>query len=304
MSLTKLKYGVETDPKDKYNEPSGLGWFVVAVVVVAAISFIVTVLGRIASASKEDADPDNSSVEVSGSLSPDGGGSDSDNGGRSGGRGNSATAEALKKVAPVEIGSLRGRSPKVRSLLMRLEKSAEAGDIEMQISAIEQIRGLSGADTADIADELLPRLGQLNLCWLFDRNNPEWVVRVKVKRGDSASRIAREYGSTLASFKRLNGLVDASRLVIGREVKVMNHPKFKLVLHSRLRVVDLFLNGKIFKRYFIDDSSDMLIKAGDYKTPANLTTYFRQCGIELRDDDMKELDMLVPAETSFRVTHS
>jgi hypothetical protein len=48
----------------------------------------------------------------------------------------------------------------------------------------------------------------------------------------------------------------------------------------------------------------MSIKAGDYKTPANLTTYFRQCGIELRDDDMKELDMLVPAETSFRVTHS
>jgi hypothetical protein len=175
----------------------------------------------------------------------------------------------------------------------------------MQISTIEQILALRTADAADVADELLPRLGQLNLSWLFDRNNPQWVARIKVKSGDTASRIASEPGSTLASFMKLNGLTDATRLVVGREMKVMNHPRFYLVLRSRLRAVDLYLNGKIFKRYFIvDGAKNALVKPGDYRTPANLTDYFGRCGIELREDDMKELDMMVPRNTRFMVIDS
>lgn len=285
MSLTRLKYGIETDPRDRRNESSGLGWIVVAIVVVAAVSFIVTVLGRISSESdavsrSEDPAP---AVEAQ----------------------SRKASEILSDVPPVNIGRLEGRSPKLRSLLLRLEKCAEAGELEMQISTIEQILALRTADAADVADELLPRLGQLNLSWLFDRNNPQWVARIKVKSGDTASRIASEHGSTLASFMKLNGLTDAARLVVGREMKVMNHPRFYLVLRSRLRAVDLYLNGKIFKRYFIvDGAKNALVKPGDYRTPANLTGYFGRCGIELREDDMKELDMMVPRNTRFMVIDS
>ena len=49
MSLTRLKYGIETDPRDRHNDSSGIGWIVVAVIVIAAISFVFTVLGRISS---------------------------------------------------------------------------------------------------------------------------------------------------------------------------------------------------------------------------------------------------------------
>ena len=55
MSLTRLKYGIETDSKDRNNDHSGLGWIIVAIIVLAAISFIVTVIGRISSGDGEEA---------------------------------------------------------------------------------------------------------------------------------------------------------------------------------------------------------------------------------------------------------
>lgn len=286
MSLTRLKYGIETDSRDdRNNEHRGLGWIVVAIVVVAAISFIITVLGRISSGSEVTEKPEESVITIDEDVKK--------------------APPALKNVPPVEIDGFEGRSPKVRSLLMRLEKAAESGQLEMQISTIEQIRALRGAEAADIAEELLPRLGQLNLSWLFDKNNPQWVTKVRIKSGDAASRIASEHGSTLASLKRLNGLSDAHRLVVGRELKVMNHPRFDLVLRIRLKAVDLYLNGKIFKRYFLPDDSDAVtLKPGNYRTPANLIDYFLRNGIKLRAVDLEELNMLVPRNSRFNVSPS
>lgn len=284
MSLTRLKYGIETDPRDRHNDSSGIGWIVVAVIVIAAISFVFTVLGRISS-SDDVPVPSQKAPIINNDVKK--------------------KTDIKIETAPVEIGSLEGRSPKMRSLLMRLEKCAEAGELEMQISTIDEIRAIRGADAADVSEELLPRLGQLNLSWLFDKHNPQWVATVTVKSGDTASRIAKEHGSTLASFKKLNSLSDVSKLVVGRQVKVMNHPRFYLVLRKRLRTVDLYLNGKIFKRYFLlGDSDDIKINPGDYKTPANLTDYFNRSSINLKEDDMKELDMLVPRDSRFNVSSS
>lgn len=283
MSLTRLKYGIETDSKERNNDHPGLGWIVVAIVVIAAISFIITVIGRISSASAE---PQSATIPAVTIKEPE-----------------KKPSTALKNVPPVEIGDIDGRSPKVRSLLLRLEKCTESGELEMQISTIEQIRDMHAADTADIAEELLPRLGQLNLSWLFDKNNPRWVAKVKVKSGDTASRIAAEHGSTLSSLMKLNGISDAHRLKVGSELKVMSHPRFYLVFRMRLRALDLYLNGKIFKRYFLTgNSEDARIEPGDYKTPANLGDYLRRVNLKLRHDDIEELNMLVPRNTRFNVS--
>lgn len=283
MSLTKLKYGIETDSMERGNDHPAIGWFVVAVIVVAAISFIVTVIGRISSDDGMPQTPDAPAAETPEEKS--------------------ASASAVTNVPPVGMDNLAKRPPKVRSLLLRLEKCTENGELEMQISTIEQIRAIRGADTDDLAEELLPRLGQLNLSWLFDKNNPQWITAVKVKSGDTASRIAAEHGSTLSSLMKLNGISDARRLKVGSELKVMNHPRFYVVFHMRLRAVDLYLNGKIFKRYFLSDSADGVdIKPGDYKTPPNLGDYFRRIDLKLSHDDLEELNMLVPRDSRFNVS--
>ena len=283
MSLTRLKYGIETNSVERNNEHSGIGWIVVAIVVIAAISFVITVIGRISSDVDTNSLPEES---VPKKELP-----------------KSKIASIVNETPPVEITNMDGRSPKIRSLLLRLEKCAEAGELEMQISTIEQIRSIRSPDAVDLSEELLPRLGQLNLSWLFDKHNPQWITKVKVKSGDTASRIASEHGSTLASLMRLNGISDAHRLAAGSELIVMNHPRFYLVLHMRLRAIDLYLNGKIFKRYFItEDFKDIKVKPGDYKTPANLGDYFRQVNIKLRSDDLEELNMLVPRNSRFNVS--
>lgn len=283
MSHARLKYGIEYDPlREKRDEPSGTGWIVVVVLIVVAGSFVTTLVRRIGSSSEERTAEDSITI----SAAEDG-----------------AAALGGLPSDPIEIGGLSGRSARVKSLLLRLEKAAQDGDLEMQVSTIEQIRSMGGGDAADIADELLPRLGALNMSRLFDLKNPQWVARVKVRDGDTASRIAREHGSTLLSLKKLNGWDDSSTLVAGREIAVMNHPRFYMVLHLRMRALDLFLNGKMFKRYLMPgEAGEIKLAPGDYRTPANMVEFFRRYGIRLPKRDVDEINMLVPRNVPFNVS--
>jgi len=187
------------------------------------------------------------------------------------------------------------RPVKLRNLLMRLEEAEKRRDAEMAVSTIEQIRALPGSPAADLDDSLARRLGTLNVRRLFDLRNAQWVKQVTVKRGDVASRIAYENGSTLASLARLNG-GNVDKVVIGRKLYVMDHPRFNLVIHRRTRTADLSLNGKFFKRY--DIPGDVSGKEGTYEFPANPKTFWRSLGVEFKMDDRAELELLMPAKAS------
>jgi hypothetical protein len=127
--------------------------------------------------------------------------------------------------------------------------------------------------------------------WLFVLKNAQWVKEVAVKRGDSASRIASENGSTLASLAKLNG-GDVERLVVGSKVRVMNHPRFNLVVHRRSRTADLQLNGKFFKRY--DLASPVTGEDGAYEIPVRVRQFWKERGILFSMKDRAELEMLLP----------
>ena len=288
MSHATLKYGIKYDPRGANDDSSGVGWIVVAILVVVAVSFVITLVGRISSA--PDKSNDDQIVLESAEPQP---------------THEEIPPPSLSAGETIEIAGFSQRSPKVKSLLMRLEKAAEEADLEMQISTIEQIRAIGGGDTADLADELLPRLGALNMSWLFDKKNPQWVSRVKVRDGDTASRIAREHGSTLLSLCKLNGWSKTAKIVVGREIYVMNHPRFYLVLKLRTRVLDLYLNGKVFKRYLMPDGTNSVkLTPGDYRTPANIVEFFRVSGISLPKCEVDEINMLIPRNVPFNVTSS
>lgn len=303
MALKRTIYGIEYDPGRDDEGSSGTGWIVVAVLLVAAVSFAFTVARRIASGG----DGDGGGVTIGEIVEPPpqpSAPSSKPGGGESEGGASAANAPPPLANEPIAIPDIGRRPTKVRSLLLKLDEAAKSGDLEMQISAIEQICALPPNEAApDIASDLIPRLGRLNWSWLFDRHNPQWVGEVTVKRGDSATRIAQEHGSTLASLMKLNGLSDANRLAVGGNVKVMNHPRFNIVAHKRLRAVDLYLKGKLFKRYLLPDAApEMKCAPGDYRTPANLRDFLRRMGIALDAADTAELDMLVPKDSSFNVT--
>ena len=258
-------------------ESSGLGWVFALVAIVAFISLTWTFVKRIRSHAEE---PEVEIVQKTDSApiadtdaAPD------------------AAAESVLPAPVVEQTEVAKRPPRVRNLLMRLEEAERKRDVEMAVSTIETIRALPGSPAADLDDSLARRLGTLNIRRLFELRSGQWVKEVEVRRGDSASRIAAENGSTLASFARLNG-GKIDKIIVGAKLYVMNHPRFNLVIHRRTRIADLSLNGKFFKRYDLQD--EVKAKAGAYEIPERKRTFWDKVGVQLGPDDRAELEALLP----------
>ena len=224
MSLARGKFGIEYNPKKLEPEPSGFGWVVVVIAFAAFVSLTVVIVKRIRSAEPDVIPP----VEVPVAAPA---------------RAEVSTAQVFRASQDV----VSHRPTKLRNLLMRLEEAEKRGDVEMAVGTIESIRSLPGSPAADLDDKLARRLGTLNIRRLFELRSAQWVKEVEIRRGDIASRIAVENGSTLASLARLNG-GNVDRIILGAKLHVMDHPRFNLVLHRRTRIADLSLNGKFFKR--------------------------------------------------------
>ena len=285
MSLARGKFGIEYNPKKLEPESSGFGW-IVLIAFAALISLTVVIVKRIRSAEQLQ-----EGVEI-------------------------ATAESAIRSAAVDVpqkqvetNEVTGtvvrdtefsrRPTKVKNLLMRLKEAEKGRDVEMAISTIESIRSLPGSPAADLDDALARRLGTLNIRRLFELRSAQWVKTVEIRRGDSASRIAVENGSTLASLARLNG-GNVDRIILGAKLYVMDHPRFNLVLHRRTRIADLSLNGKFFKRY--DLQGEVKARDGAYEIPDRRKGFWEVFGPMFKKSDRSELDMLLPSGASLLVS--
>ena len=277
MSLARGKFGIEYDPRKLEPESSGFGWVVVVVAFAALISLTLVVVKRM-----RDAEADAVSVaEIPVVASV-------------------PTAQAVtSQVFKASREVVSHRPPRLRNLLMRLEEAEKRGEVEMAVGTIESIRALPGSPAADLDDALARRLGALNIRRLFDLRCAQWVKTVVVRRGDSASRIAAENGSTLASLARLNG-GSVEKIRLGAKLYVMDHPRFNLVLHRRTRIADLSLNGKFFKRY--DLQGEVKAKDGAYEIPERRKGFWGVFGPAFGMADGAELDMLLPAGASMLVS--
>ena len=276
--LERGKFGIEYDPRQREREPFVLGWVVLVVVLVALVSLSWTLVKKVRASGEGVAEDGGSAVHLT--LSPPPKDSPKD----------SSVADPGPQPA-LKASNLMKRPQNVRNLLMRLEEAERRRDVEMAVTTIESIRALPGSPTADLDDALARRLGTLNIRRLFEQKNPQWVKVVEVKRGDSASRIAFENGSTLASLTCLNG-GSVDRIVIGQKLYVMNHPRFNLVIHRRTRTADLSLNGKFFRRY--DLTADVAAKEGAYEMTASPKNFWKALGAQFKAADRTELETLLP----------
>lgn len=294
MAFERGRFGIEYDPRqrEREHESSGLGWVFALVAVVAVASFTWTKFVR--SGGEDEMPPappptDASPVQTPSQPAP------------------APTGEENRPKAVVDTpppphsgeASIAKRPVKVRNLLMRLDEAERRNDIDMAVSTIEQLRALPGSPAADLDDSLARRLGVLNVKRLFELKNAQWVKTVVVKRGDAASRIAAENGSTLASLARLNG-GNVDKITIGRKLYVMDHPRFNLVIRRRTRTADLSLNGKFFRRYDLD--GDVSGKPGAYEMTVNPRAVWRELGVSFKPADRTELETLLPSSAQVLVS--
>ena len=282
MAFERGRFGLEYDLRQKEESSGGLGWVVAAIAFLALVSLAWTLIGRFRS-NAEEAEVDvvvaeePQKVETPPAANPP------------------PVTEPEPPARRIDDSDMAKRPVKLRNLLMRLDEAKKRRDVEMEVTTIEQIRAMPGSPAADLDDSLARRLGTLNVRRLFDLRNAQWVKQVTVKRGDVASRIAYENGSTLASLARLNG-GNVEKVVIGQKLYVMDHPRFNLVIHRRTRTADLSLNGKFFKRY--DLPGEVSGKEGTYEMPANPRTFWRSIGVEFKIADRAELETLMPVKAS------
>ena len=286
MAYARGKFGIEFNPVKPEPDRPWLLWALGLVFLVAIISLVWTVTSRIRRSLKDDAtvravelakeSPEPAAVPQPKPLATP----------------QKTAANDTPKPPALEPTELSRRPVKVRNLLMRLEKAEADRDIEMAISTIEQIRSLPGNPAADLDDKLARRLGTLNIRRLFTSKSKQWVIDSTVQRGDSASRIAYERGSTLASLRKLNPSINIDKLKVGQTLKVMDHPRFSLVVRRRSRIADLSLNGKFFKRYYL--TAEVKGEVGSYETPDRLRPFLQEYGITLSAADRQELETLLP----------
>ena len=158
MSLNRGRYGLEWNPRQDEPKSSGLGWIVLAVGLVAIVSFSVTWARRVRASAQEDAASEStapSALPVARPPAP------------------TVAAEPPPAVVPtVSRDVTEKRPPRVRNLLLRLEEAERQRDVEMAVSTIEQIRALPGSPAADLDDALARRLGTLTMKRPFERKPP------------------------------------------------------------------------------------------------------------------------------------
>ena len=270
MSLARGKFGIEYNPQKMEPESSGFGWLAIVVALTALLSLSWVIVKRL-----RTSEPAPETLEIAVAAPRQ--------------AGPAVTNEAPRAV--VRDTAFAHRPLNVRNLLMRLEEAEKRHDVEMAVSTIESIRALPGSPAADIDDSLARRLGSLNVRRLFEKRSAQWVKTVTVGRGDNASRIAAENGSTLASLSRLNG-GNVETIRLGAKLYVMNHPRFNLVLHRRTRIADLSLNGKFFKRY--DLRGEIKAREGAYEVPERRKQLWDGLGSVFSSADRAELETLLP----------
>lgn len=203
-----------------------------------------------------------------------------------------STNTVVVPVIPKPDLTISGPRPRqVDNLRMRLDRAIATTNIALQVATIEQIRSLPGSPAADFDDDLARMLGPLKLHMLFGpgmRN--EWVKTITVKLGNSASRIASEYGTTVKCLEKLNG--DVSSLTAGQPLKVMDHPQFRLSVYRKTGIADLYLDGRFFKRYYL--AGEVTGADGSYIFTANTRALLKDKGVRLVAKDIAELEMLIP----------
>lgn len=302
MAFAQGKYGVEYNTvRTDDDSPGLLPWVLGIVFLVAVVSLSATVVARGKREAREkellqQQEAQSQTIVVEPADEPE----SQPKAVAADSQAESAKGETVEEAPPepelpppekIEAGGTARRPTKVTNLLMRLDVAEKNRDIAMAIDTIEQLRSLPGNPAADLDDSLARRLGVLNMRRLFGSDKSPWTSEIVVKRGDNASRIAYEHGSTLASFAKLNG-GNVEKVVIGRKMKVMDHPRFSLVVHRLTKTADLSLNGKFFKRYYL--KSEVRGQIGAYEVPERIRPIWAEKGITLDLEDRAELEMLMP----------
>ena len=274
MSLARGKFGIEFDPLRDEERPSGRGILIGAAVLVVLVSFAVTLVNRLRA--RTAGNPDAGAAVLAEAPRP---------------APSALPAPPLSPAVPPGKALLEERPRVVRNLLMRLTEAERDRDLSRQVETIELLRAAPGNPVADIDHLLVKRLGRLNFRWMFGTDRSPWTVEITPRKGNSAERLAKEQGMTVAALLKLNRWRTPDEMRPGKPVRALNHPNFALIVHPRNRLVELMLDGKLFKAYELTRAASLA--PGLYSLSDDYAGQFARLGLSFAPADLAELSLFL-----------
>ena len=274
MSLARGKFGIEFDPLRDEERPSGRGILIGAAVLVVLVSFAATLVNRLRA--RTAGNPDAGAAVLAEAPRP---------------APSALPAPPLSPAVPPGKALLEERPRVVRNLLMRLTEAERDRDLSRQVETIELLRAAPGNPVADIDHLLVKRLGRLNFRWMFGTDRSPWTVEITPRKGNSAERLAKEQGMTVAALLKLNRWRTPDEMRPGKPVRALNHPNFALIVHPRNRLVELMLDGKLFKAYELTRAASLA--PGLYSLSDDYAGQFARLGLSFAPADLAELSLFL-----------
>lgn len=136
---------------------------------------------------------------------------------------------------------------KVRAQILSADALVVRSDLAAAFEAYQSVLTLDS--NALVRTEIEDRIGALAIPLTVSRLPMRGKIPYVIQRGDAVSLIARRFGVTQEYLLRANGLSDPNKIVVGRELRVLDHPVFEIVVSKRARTLTVTLDGRFFKRY-------------------------------------------------------
>ena len=154
------------------------------------------------------------------------------------------------------------RSKEVRRLLDQALACEKEENWVVERGVLRQVLVHPEAD--DVRDFVERKIGAINTRLVFsDLAMPE-KVKHRIARGDLISRLAKAYDNTQEYILKVNGIERPELLRVGREIWLLDHPKFELAVYTKRFSAVLTLNGQFFKRYVVGLGKPADVPDGSY----------------------------------------
>ncbi len=148
----------------------------------------------------------------------------------------------------------------VSPLVDRAERALAAGrSLEARDTLL---RAATLAEDAASRDELLDRVGVLNLSLLLSRAPQPETRRVEIRSGDSLGRIAEQHRTTIELLRASNQL-PGNTIRLGDRLKVLDAP-FSVTVDKAANRLTLLLGGRFFKHYPVSTGAGGNTPTGDF----------------------------------------
>ncbi len=142
---------------------------------------------------------------------------------------------------------------------------------------------------ADAAASALRKLGELNIKILFSPLPDEFSTFYAVKPGDTLSKIAKEFGTTVELIKKSNGL-KSDVIRPGQKLKVCNK-RFSVLIDKSQNLLMLKADDRIIKTYTISTGRDNITPVGTFKIVNRIVnpTWFKEGEGEIPAGDPRKV---------------